>query len=268
LVLAPHVAQSSDTSPSTPTPHDQACGSAYVQAQLLRRESRLRAARESLLRCSSESCPAGLRSDCTRWLAEVEIALPTVVFSLKGRNGEDLSAVRVDMDGTALVESLGGTAVPVDPGRHTFRFEPTGYAPVEVEAVISEGERDRIVRAEAAPRASSVRSPSSLVPPLAVGATALVLVGVGASFEIVGLSSKNSADLCTRMPSSCSDPMYDSFKSSAQHEFLAGDILIGVGLVAVGAAVYLYLSGRPREAPQSRLSLPIPLGARGIQFRF
>jgi hypothetical protein len=258
--------------PASVSPHDQACGAAYVEAQVLRRQSRLRAARESLLVCSNTPCPTSVRGDCARWLGEVEAALPTVVFSMKGPKGEDLSAVKVEMDGAALLDSIGGASVPVDPGRHTFRFEPEGGAPVDAEVLINEGEKDRIVRAQVTPAASGARS-TPLAVPLAIGAGAIVLGGLGAYFEIVGLSNRSSADTCAQ-EASASPPCayattYAPHQSAAQRDFLAGDILVGASLLAVGAAVFLFVSGRPRDTAQSGLALVAsPLGGSGLQLRF
>jgi hypothetical protein len=250
--------------PASVSPHDQACGSAYMQSQLQRRQSLLRAARESLLVCSNASCPASVRGDCARWLGEVEAAVPTVVFSVKGPNGEDLTAVKVEIDGAPLVDGIGGAAVAVDPGSHTFRFEPESGAPVDVGVVIIEGEKDRILRAQIAPPRATRSTP--LAVPLAVGAGAVVLGGIGASFEIVGLSNRASADSCAQ--TACAQPTYNSDKSSAQRDFLAGDILVAAGLVAAGTAVYFLVSGRPKKAAQSGTFIVSPLGGGWLGVRF
>jgi hypothetical protein len=70
-------------------------------------------------------------------------AIPTIVFSVKDASGNDATEVTVSMDEQPLLTSLDGTAVPIDPGLHTFRFEMAGQAPVEKKLVLQEGEIGR-----------------------------------------------------------------------------------------------------------------------------
>src|SRR5262245_12836867 len=63
----------------------RACASAYEQGQRLRKQGALRAAREEVVLCASDSCPAALRDDCMQWLREIERALPTVVLVARAR---------------------------------------------------------------------------------------------------------------------------------------------------------------------------------------
>src|SRR5579864_3957502 len=64
-----------------------ACRHAYESAQLLRRSEELVAARAELQICGAEACPAITRTDCVRWLAEVEAGIPSVVFEAKTSMG-------------------------------------------------------------------------------------------------------------------------------------------------------------------------------------
>ena len=52
-----------------------------------------------------------------------------MVFDVRGAGGGgDIFAVRVSMDGAALVSRLDGSALAVDPGQHTFAFAADGFA--------------------------------------------------------------------------------------------------------------------------------------------
>jgi hypothetical protein len=51
----------------------------------------------------------------------------------------------VSVDGEALVNSLDGKSVMVDPGPHTFKFETAGAKSVSSTAVIREGEKTRVI---------------------------------------------------------------------------------------------------------------------------
>jgi len=119
------------------------CLSASENSLSLRNQHKLREARAALLICAAPSCPADIRAECTRRVGEVNVAIPTIVFEAKDASGNDLSAVRVSMDGQLLIERLEGTALSIDPGVHGFMFETPGQSPVVKQLVIREGEKDR-----------------------------------------------------------------------------------------------------------------------------
>jgi hypothetical protein len=124
------------------------CVDANTKAQSLRRSSKLVAARAQLAICADPRCPAMVRDDCTQRIDELEKVQPTIVFDAKDGAGNDLSEVRVSMDGKPFVGRLDGTALAVDPGPHAFTFEVTGQPIVTRGFVLKEGEklrRERIV---------------------------------------------------------------------------------------------------------------------------
>lgn len=124
-------------------PTAQECISANELAIKARGEARLLDARDKLLACASLSCPGEIRAECERRLADLNAAIPTIVFEVRDAAGNDLVGVRVSMDGKPLVARLDGTAIPLDPGVHAFRFEMDGRAPVEKSLTIHEGEKAR-----------------------------------------------------------------------------------------------------------------------------
>jgi hypothetical protein len=128
----------------------QACADAYVKAQHFRQDAKLRAAREQLLICAMDTCPAALQQDCTQWAGEVDAAMPTVVIEAKGRDGRDAVDVKVSVDGDLLLEKLDGSAVPVDPGVHTFRFQIEGAPEVEQKVVVRVGDKNRRITVDLA----------------------------------------------------------------------------------------------------------------------
>jgi hypothetical protein len=216
------------------------CASAYVAAQNLRAQSQLRASRERLLVCSSDACAVTLRVDCVQWLKEVEAAMPTVVFAVQGADGKDLSAVRVTMDGASLGDHVGGAAMPVDPGTHAFRFESEGTAPIDEQVVVREGEKARVIRAKLGADASTAKPAGASTFPYLLGGGGVVLAGLGSTFEILGLSKRSDYVSCVQQ--TCGATTASSIKTTAQTDFVAGDLLLGAGIVAVGVAAYLYFS--------------------------
>src|SRR5262249_31598684 len=85
-----------------------ACAAASDQAQQLRDEAKLRAARAQLIICADETCPGVIRKDCAGWLADVEARLPSVVFRVLDPAGKDLVQVKLTVDGKKLTDTLDG----------------------------------------------------------------------------------------------------------------------------------------------------------------
>ena len=240
-LLMPEVARAQDA---------DACATAYVAAQRFRKKAQLRASHDQLIECSKDACAAALRQDCIKWLSEVDAVTPSVVFAARGPTGSDVTAVRISMDGVLLVDHIGWLAIPVDPGPHTFRLEMAGAVPIEQRIVVREGEKARpltvafvpAVRPEpAAPPQPPPEPPSPAggVPlwvDLTVGGAGVVLSGLGTYFEILGLSQKSQ--LCY----GCST---QSQVDANRDTFRTGDILIGVGIVALAVGAYLYFFQPP-----------------------
>jgi hypothetical protein len=121
----------------------QVCDAAYRQTQISRRAGKLLDARKQALACGASACPEADKTDCVKWLAELDANLPTVVFAVQDTAGADTLKVRVSVDGTALGETLDGKAVALDPGSHKLRFEIAGADAIEQNIVILEGQKNR-----------------------------------------------------------------------------------------------------------------------------
>jgi hypothetical protein len=250
------------------------CVRAVEDAQVARLDGKLREAREGFVTCARAVCPTVIRQDCTRWVAEVEASLPSVVFEAVWADGGDVTGMTVLLDGKPLADTDPGRAVALDPGEHAFRFEVAGGAPVEAHKVIREGEKNRIVRvtftpiapaAQATPASpagvpalgpsyppaatnprQSVRPVERPTPPAGRGPVPLAayvlggvaLLGLG-GFAYLGL--KGTGELDT-MRSTCAPHCDPSDRTSARNEILVGDILGYVGLAAAGVALWLTLT--------------------------
>ena len=149
------------------------CVEASEEAGTLQKADKLGAAKASYLVCADAACPKDVREECVHRLSEVNDAMPSVVFEVKDASGNDLSDVRVTMDGTLLVEHVGPTAVTIDPGEHTFHFE--GADPslaIEKKLVIHDGEKNRPVDVVLghipAPEAPAAVIPTAAPPPPSV----------------------------------------------------------------------------------------------------
>ena len=238
----------------------QACVTASDEAQKLRDERKLVKSREQLLLCARDACPNVVRKDCSQWLSEVEASLPSVTLSARDGAGHDFAAVHVTLDGAPLTDTLDGKAIFVDPGPHTFRFEVAGKPAVEQQTVVREGERNRAVAAqfgEPAGATPTTRTQTTTAPPTepdhkstpvvgyAVAGVGVLALGGATFFWLTGKSAVSDLRNGCGVPFAgqstghCAQSDVDSAKS----KLIVGDILAGVGLIAVGVGVYMIISG-------------------------
>ena len=234
-----------------------ACTSSYEKAQYLRRDKKLRAARKELLTCSQTTCAAAIVSDCTQWMSEVDKTIPSVVFDARDPKGQSVSTVKVSMDGDVLQTKLDGTAVQVDPGTHTFRFEPDQGVPGEQQVLVLEGEKARVITfamtgptvagagttggnkggSEENPPAGSSGNGTKTVA-YVVGGIGVAALATGIIFGALG-SSQASSD---KASGGCAPTCGNDEVSSIKTKLIISDVLIPVGIVGVGAAIVLYLT--------------------------
>jgi hypothetical protein len=300
-LLALAVASTSTTARADPTKDE--CNNANESAQGLRASGKLRDARDKLTLCLAKSCPGPVRDDCTERLNELQRALPTVVFAVRSVGGDDLSAVRVKMDGVLLAANLDGSAIAVDPGQHRFTFEARGFAPFDEPLLIREGERERhervmlrvdtAVTPAAAPPApaespATAGSPptaqpptqASEAPPSEVSTTRVLSfvalglgvagVAVGSIFGVMAMGDKSSLN------SHCSGdgcpPSEQSDINGLHSNGWASNIGFGVGIVGLAAGAVVFLVSRSGDSARTGGAAPaapwIGLGGSGVRGSF
>lgn len=228
-----------------------ACLRAAEHAQPLRRGGELRAARAELIACSSASCPRAVRADCTQWLTEVESALPSVVIQARDGSGADVGEVTVMVDGVVQQRALDGLAMPVDPGPRLFRFDAPGRVAAQQTLVIREGEKNRVVpvvlvrlgdqgRAAAPVKVERERGGVPLGAWILGGAGLLAAAG-GVALWARGVSDRDDLRTQCVSPASCEQDDIDAAKT----RLVVGDVLVGVGVLAVAAGVWFALRSGP-----------------------
>jgi hypothetical protein len=226
------------------------CATAADQAQQLRDEGKYRRAREQLIVCARDVCPAPIKRDCLEWLTQVESTAPTVVFGAKDGT-RDLSDVKVYVDGAAVTDRLDGKPLQMDLGKHTVKFEYQGQTKEE-DVIIGAGQKNRNVTvtfAGAAPGPAGPTGPApaeggggSLVPAIIVGGVGVLALG---SFAIFGLGGKSDV---SDLEKNCKPHCAQSDVDAAKQKLLIADISLGVGIVALGVATYLVIT-RPKIEP-------------------
>jgi hypothetical protein len=232
-----------------------ACRHGYESAQLLRRNEELLAAREQLQICGAESCPAITRTDCVRWLAEVEASIPSVVFEARTSVGPvfDVSA---KVDGVLRVNGLDGRPLEVDPGLHTFAFERNGSPPLEQKVILREGQKNSLVVAdwalpkpEAAGPARAPRSQGERPVPASVYVSAGIAALGFAGFAIAGtLGNSLKSDL---EASGCAPFCPRDRVNALRTRYAIADAGLAIGVAELATAVVVFLTRPERQAPRA-----------------
>lgn len=239
-----------------------ACVQASDKAQTLKGDGKLIDAREQLLVCAREACPAPVRKDCTRRLAELDDALPSIVIGAKDSSGKDVIDVKVSIDGVVVLEKLDGKALSVDPGAHTFKFEHATLPTVTEQVLVQQGVKNRPFTVTfPAPAAPPTDVPKARIP---LGTWILGGVGVVAlgGFAVLGIGARSRAnELRNTCAPTCASEDVDGLK----RRMLFADVSLGVGVLALGGATLVWaLSARSAEPSPAALAVSVvPLAGGG-----
>ncbi len=270
------VAAATPTLARAESPAASQCIAAAEQSQPLRDHGKLKEAREKLLACSRPECPSFVRTDCTKWLADLDGVMPRVVFSAVDSAGADLVDVRVSVDGGAVAQHLDGREIEIDPGPHTVRFEHAGSAPIDQQVVIREGDRHRNLSATFAPTAASPSPPEPSPAPQEQAAAGgrprvlpIALFGIGAAglaaasyFWLSGLADHSRLGSDCAPTHSCSQSAVDS----GRDKLVVGDVAGGLGILAaaIGAGILIFGQTHPHAPASGSASVELKAAAGGV----
>jgi hypothetical protein len=234
----------------------RACIAASTDGQTLRNRGALLGARDRFLACARDACPEVVRSQCARWLADLEQRTPTIVVRAQDATGRDRADASIAIDGA--VAKLDGHPVPLDPGEHVLTVTIDAQKKSE-KLLVVEGERTRVVvvRLDAAPAAPVNEAPPAEPPsrsvPLGawiVGGVGIAAIGGGVAFALAARSDLDALN------ASCSPHCTDAQTHTGRTHALLADILFGVGGVAIaGAVVWAFVL--PSSSPSSALRVDV-----------
>ena len=216
-------------------PATEQCVVANETAQRLLRAGSLAAAREQVNLCVATTCPELIRNDCNELSKAIQAATPTVRFDARDKSGATVNNVRVTIDGTVLAESLDGTPLAVDPGKHRFVFESPGLPRTTKTIVLKTGEQ-RGERVDMIDMTGPLLRTTGLV----VAGIGVISIGYGTFRAIRAKTTYDDAvEHCPDGPNSCS-PAGARGGEDAHDDAAAATTTIGIGafLVAGGAALY------------------------------
>lgn len=230
----------------------EACAAANEGAQHLMRAHKPLEAREKLLICVAEGCPAVVREDCSQRLDAVSKEAGSVVFEVKDMAGNDVRAVQISIDGRPFTAGVVGIAIEVNPGEHAFAFEAPGLPKTQRELVIPEGVKLRqevvVLGATEAPRWAASPAPAG-APGRASGPPNLAWMafGVGGAGLMLGATAGLAAGgkhstlegECDNTTSTCA-PQYASDLDAFHSWRTASTIGYVVGALGVAGGVTLW----------------------------
>ena len=251
------------------------CITSHATGQREAKAGHLMLATQLFTKCGSdEYCPSQLRQECAELLESVKRTVPTVIFSVLDDKGHDISAAKVYSTDELIADGLDGRAIEVDPGKHRLRFLLPGGEVLNSDVLIREGEKNRLIQVRlggddsanserpakettGAPRPQLVTAPQPTLAAnpaapaahtgypvcafIAAGA-AVVGLGVGTTFALLGKSKKSDIDACAPNCGNDARPSYDALK----RDYLIADIGFAAGVVSAGVATWLFI--KPRSA--------------------
>jgi len=195
-------------------------------------------------------------------------------ISVRLAPGNETKGLTIHRDGQPVEKASLGMAVPVDAGTHHVEATAPGYigwridigivdgalVPVDVPALVEEPkppEAGRVVIDPAAQQAADEtarqRRRDRRITAMIAGGVGVVAVGVGAFF---GIDAMGKASDSKKDPYNCSSdgacPTSDgvALLEDARRSARTADILIGVGVVALGAGAAIWFTAP--EAPEER----------------
>lgn len=245
----------------------KACVAAYEQSQVLRNESKLSDAKKAMLVCARDVCPAALRTDCVGWLSEVESSIPSVVVDAKDRAGKDIVSVKVSVDGKSVLTTLDGKPMTMDPGAHTFRYETSGFPPIEEQVVVKTGEKNRKITVvfkspgdgdkQVGGGGGKTSEPVVIDPAkpsnrktvaYVLGGVGIVALGAGTFFYVSGKGAESDLrDQPCAASKTCAQGDVDDVKK----KYLFGDIAMATGIVSLGVGAFLYVTAPKADTSAS-----------------
>lgn len=241
--------------PATARADTEACTRAAESAQVSLSDRKLVDAHAQLLRCASDVCPRVVRTDCLRWLDEVNASMPTIVVRVRDARDKDVLDPTITVDGHTI--ALSGKAINVDPGRHVIGARRGDERGTE-EILVAEGEKLRLLPVQILDRrsatatepdgagrapattATSTSNPTSTSTTDGPGALPWVLVGVGAAglatFGVLQIAASARYD---ELEGSCGSRCDPDEVSGGKNMVIGSAIALGIGVVSLATGVGL-----------------------------
>jgi hypothetical protein len=223
------------------------------------KDRRLLEARTALTECAQVTCPGLVVRDCTRWLDEVQKAMPSIVLDVRDAAGQTPAGARVEIDGRDVPEALTGKAFENDPGEHSVRVTRAGAAPFDSRIVVREGEREQVVPIRLPGPTSTTTPPREVLRRAPVPTSVYVLGALGGvALGVFGVAAIKG--IVDRHDLGCDVGCASGPRGQVETEFDVADVALPVGVASLAIAAWIYFS-RGYEPRAAFLVEPLDRGA-------
>lgn len=247
-----------------PTEPGARCVYYHLEAQRQRRAKKLLEAKTAMRECAMSECPAMVQQDCLQWIQSIDEQTPSIVFSIEA-DGKPVTGAKIIIDDQE-VDASAASAIPLNPGLHTYVVSSPPYEPQSGTLNVLEGQRYRVfnVRFEQ-PKPLAPQAPvgpvvrTEKVRPVPLGTWVLLGVGVAGAgaFAGMGLTGKSQeAELKDVCSPNCTDHDVKSMKAL----YMGADIAAGVAAAALISAGIVFLTRPTYEREVAVGVAPLPGG--------
>jgi hypothetical protein len=250
------------------------CVASYQQAQVSKQEGDLLKAQQELVSCAGAGCPDAMQADCSRWLEEVQTALPSVVFRALTPGGADIADARLVLDAQPE-RALDGRSITVNPGKHQVTVRAPHFEPLTLQVQFVEGQKLRQQVLTLHPiTGRPLTSGSTTRTPASRSSTAerrfTVVQWVGASTAVAGVLGLTYFGLKARAGESdlgaCSPTCSKEAVADVRGNYIAANVSVGLGLVGLAvSAVHYHLIQAPSPASNAAPKHGRTAAARTLQ---
>jgi hypothetical protein len=205
-----------------------------------------------------------MQADCSRWLEEVQTALPSMVFRALTPNGADIPDARIELDAQPE-RALDGRSITLNPGKHQVTVRAPHFAPVTLQVQFVEGQKLRQQALTLHPISDGSSASGAVAQTAAAGSSRAerrftLVEWVGASSAVAGGLGLTYFGLKARAGESdlgaCSPTCSKGAVADVKRNYLAANVSLGLGLVGLAvAAVHYFTQGSSpalNAAPKQR----------------
>jgi hypothetical protein len=214
------------------------CTAAAESGQVLRNSGKLVQAKEQLALCM-KLCPSIVKNDCGPWLNDVEARAASIVVRARDPSGREVTDVRVTVDGNVVATRIEALAIPIDPGARHLKFDRAGFPTAEQDLVVREGEKARTVEVRFTEPTRPAQDGTFPVAPVVLGGVGVAALGV---FGIYYFSAKGDLD---DMRATCAPRCTQDAVDAVDTKIFVSNLSLGIGLTALVAAAFVYLTTAP-----------------------
>lgn len=205
-----------------------------------------------------------------------------------------VTGLAIKRNGIDVDEALWNTGVPVDAGDYEIAGQAPGHEAWSTKVTLAVSEKKSVevprfkeitalvkpapdqktepLDKKEEPVEQPHETPSTFTPmrKAAIGAAAVGVIGIG-GMVVFGLKSKSKQsqadDLCPGAPA-CTDPMAIQLNDDAKSAAKLSNIMLGVGVAGVGAAVALWFLGAPSATATNDVAIVPVTNGRDVGLSF